>query len=147
MGQSPTDKPTSVATGQQPPQPPPPEKEAAPPPLTFLTVLCTLTSLRGITWWRPKESDCDRVHLAIYLRVYDVQSRVLRIPDRVGIFYTPTPATTFPMTRPGEDGEEDPRAAQGGVFAGVVCLSFYTALVLLVPVLLFTSLGWLDPWL
>ncbi|KAB5582421.1 hypothetical protein GE09DRAFT_1246122, partial [Coniochaeta sp. 2T2.1] len=146
MGQPPPDKPTSVATGQQqPPQPPPPE-EAAPPPLTFLTVLYTLTTLRGSAWWRPKESDCDRVHLAIYLRLYDVQSRVLRIPDRVGIFYTPSPATTMPIPRPGEDGEEDPRAAQGGVFAGVVCLWFYTALIFLVPVLLFTSLGWLDPW-
>ncbi|KAJ9149710.1 hypothetical protein NKR19_g5520 [Coniochaeta hoffmannii] len=112
MGQSKTDNNTvtSVATGQ-PTQPSRPE---AAPPLTARMVLATLLTLPGNTWHRPKESDTERVHRAIFRRGYYIQSRVLRIPHRIGFFYRP------PGTMPLGEGEDE--ESQGAGFAGVVHL-------------------------
>lgn len=131
MGQSPRDNNnlTLVATGQ-PTQPPPPETSTPP---STLTVLGTFLTLRGNTWFRPKENDCARVHKSIFRRGYALQ-RVFHVPDRIEYFYPPSVYA----------GELD-EVEQGCEFAGVVCICVYAVVTTLSPGLLFTLFGLLDP--
>ena len=104
----------------------------APPPLTALTIVGILLTFGGARW-RPKETD-ERFHLAVFRGGYDLQSRVLRIPDRVGFFYS----------SPGQSKED--QKSQGALFTLFAGICSYTVLSLMLPPFLFMVLGLLDPW-
>lgn len=104
----------------------------APPPLTALTIVGILLTFGGDRW-RPKETD-ERFHLAVFRRGYDLQSRVLRIPDRVGFFYS----------SPGQSKED--QKSQGALFTLFARFCSYTVLSLMLPPFLFMVLGLSDPW-
>lgn len=85
-------------------------------------VLKTVFTVAGMRA-RPEQSIIDRVHMAIFHHVYKFQSRVLRIPDRYGLF---SPASL------------DYQLAQGDMFAMLIfCCTIVTALCMLACLFLY----------
>ena len=58
--------------------------------VSTLTVLKTVFTLPGMSC-RPEDSITGAVHMAIFRNGYEFQSRVLRIPDRYGLFWPTLP--------------------------------------------------------
>lgn len=85
-------------------------------PLSAVMVLKTVLTVAGMRG-RPEQSIIDRVHMAIFHHGYKFQSRVLRIPDRYGLF---SPASL------------DYQLAQGDNFALLIfCCTIVTVLCML----------------
>lgn len=80
-------------------------------PLTVRQVLFTIITLEGMGLaCRPDNSVTGVVHMALFRRGYEFQSRVLRIPDRYGFFW----AAPF---------EPQTEQTQGYLFAAVILVS------------------------
>lgn len=95
--------------------------------LTVRQVFFTIITLEGMGLaCRPYNSVAGVVHMALFRRGYEFQSRVLRIPDRYGLFW----AAPF---------EPQAEQTQGYLFAATILLSFWF-LVTFMPMALLLAL-------